>query len=96
MGAAPEGRPRLGRGARPPTTEQNATPDVLLWVGYAGSYDRRNQQVTPALAKILKAANVNFAILGRDAAPAIRPGAFGDEFTFMEQGGKRTWRPWRV
>ncbi len=38
--------------------------DVLWWVGCAGAYDPRNQKVTKALAKILHAAGVNFAILG--------------------------------
>jgi len=72
-----------------PTTEENAQPEVLLWVGCAGSYDRRNQQVTQSLAKILKAANVDFAILGKKESctgdPARR---LGDEFTFMEQAQK--------
>ena len=38
--------------------------DVLWWVGCAGAYDPRNQKVTKAIAKILHAAGVNFAILG--------------------------------
>jgi Fe-S oxidoreductase/nitrate reductase gamma subunit len=40
--------------------------DVLWWVGCAGSYDPRNQKVTRALAKILHAAGVNYAILGEE------------------------------
>ncbi|MCX6027810.1 MAG: heterodisulfide reductase-related iron-sulfur binding cluster [Chloroflexi bacterium] len=38
--------------------------DVLWWVGCAGAYDPRNQKVTKAIATILHAAGVNFAILG--------------------------------
>jgi Fe-S oxidoreductase/nitrate reductase gamma subunit len=38
--------------------------DVLYWVGCAGAYDERNQRVARALAGLLQAAGVRFAILG--------------------------------
>jgi Fe-S oxidoreductase len=47
-----------------PLLSENPAADVLYWVGCMGSFDRRNQKVAAAVAKILKAANVNFAILG--------------------------------
>jgi len=40
--------------------------EVLYWVGCSGSYDPRNQNVSKAIVKILKAANVRFAILGNE------------------------------
>lgn len=40
--------------------------DVLFWVGCAGSLVERNQKTVRATAKLLKAAGVRFAILGRD------------------------------
>jgi Fe-S oxidoreductase len=40
--------------------------DYLLWVGCAGSFDDRTQKVSKALVKILKAAKVDFAILGTE------------------------------
>jgi Fe-S oxidoreductase len=40
--------------------------EYLLWVGCAGSFDDRTQKVTKALVKILKAAKVDFAILGTE------------------------------
>jgi Fe-S oxidoreductase len=40
--------------------------DYLFWVGCAGSFDSRAQKVTVAVAKILKAAGINFAILGTE------------------------------
>ena len=46
--------------------EEGAGVDVLWWVGCAGAYDPRNQKVTKAIAKILRAAGVNFAILGEE------------------------------
>lgn len=68
-----------------PTAEENTEIDILFWVGCAGSYDRRNQSVTRSLAKVLRAAGVDYAILGKKERctgdPARR---LGDEFTFME------------
>ncbi|MCA1795372.1 MAG: (Fe-S)-binding protein, partial [Desulfobacteraceae bacterium] len=40
--------------------------EYLLWVGCAGSFDDRTQKVSKALVKILKAAGVDFAILGTE------------------------------
>ena len=47
-----------------PLLSENPGADVLYWVGCMGSFDKRNQNVATSVAKILKAANVNFAILG--------------------------------
>jgi Fe-S oxidoreductase/nitrate reductase gamma subunit len=46
--------------------DEGAEVDVLWWVGCAGAYDPRNQKVTKAIARILHAAGVNFAILGEE------------------------------
>ncbi|MGD8465564.1 MAG: (Fe-S)-binding protein [Anaerolineae bacterium] len=40
--------------------------DVLFWVGCAGSYDPRNQRVSQAMVRIMRAAGVDFAILGEE------------------------------
>jgi Fe-S oxidoreductase len=40
--------------------------EVLFFVGCLGSFDSRNQQTTLALARILQAAGINFAILGKE------------------------------
>lgn len=40
--------------------------ELLYWVGCAGSYDARNQQVAKSVVKLLQAANISFAILGRE------------------------------
>ena len=47
-----------------PLIRDKGEADVLWWVGCAGAYDPRNQKVTRALARILHAAGVDFAILG--------------------------------
>lgn len=59
-------------------------PEVLFWVGCAGSYDARAQKVSRAFARILYQAGVSFAILGDEESctgdPARRA---GNEFVFQ-------------
>jgi len=59
-------------------------PEVLFWVGCAGSFDARAQKVTRAFVKILNAAGIDFAILGNEESctgdPARRA---GNEFVFQ-------------
>src|SRR5690625_7143690 len=54
------------------------TPEVLLWVGCAGSFDQRAQHITTAFALILQKVGVSFAILGKEERctgdPARRAG----------------------
>lgn len=61
-------------------------PEVLFWVGCAGSFDERAQKVTKAFAKILHHTGVKFAILGQEETctgdPAKRA---GNEFLFQMQ-----------
>ncbi len=61
-------------------------PEVLFWVGCAGSYDDRYKNVTKAFVKILNKVNVNFAVLGPEETctgdPARRA---GNEFLFQMQ-----------
>ena len=61
-------------------------PDVLFWVGCAGSFDDRAKKITKAFARILNKAEVNFAVLGTEESctgdPAKRA---GNEFVFQMQ-----------
>jgi Fe-S oxidoreductase len=47
-----------------PTIDLNPNPDVLYWVGCSASFDDRARRIARATAQLLKAAGVNFAILG--------------------------------
>jgi len=62
------------------------TPEVLFWVGCAGSFDERYKAVTQAFVKILNKVGVSFAVLGPEEActgdPARRA---GNEFLFQMQ-----------
>ena len=59
-------------------------PDILFWVGCAGSFDQRAQQITKAFAYILDKTGINYAILGKEEMcngdPARRA---GNEFMFQ-------------
>ncbi len=61
-------------------------PEVLFWVGCAGSFDDRYKRVTKAMVKILHHTGISFAVLGLEESctgdPARRA---GDEFTFQMQ-----------
>ena len=65
---------------------QGKIPEVIFWVGCAGSFDDRYKRVTKAFVKILNAVNVNFAVLGTEETctgdPARRA---GNEFLFQMQ-----------
>lgn len=65
---------------------QGEAPEVLFWVGCAGSYDDRYKRVTKAFVKILHKVGVKFAVLGPEEActgdPARRA---GNEFLFQMQ-----------
>ncbi len=59
-------------------------PDILFWVGCAGSFDARAQKVTRAFCEILNTSGVSYAILGDEEKctgdPARRA---GNEFLFQ-------------
>jgi Fe-S oxidoreductase len=61
-------------------------PEILFWVGCAGSFDDRYKRVTRAFVKILNIIQLKFAVLGTEEActgdPARRA---GNEFLFQMQ-----------
>lgn len=65
---------------------EGKAPEVLFWVGCAGSFDERAQKVTKAMVKILHHCEISFAILGQEESctgdPAKRA---GNEFLFQMQ-----------
>ena len=62
------------------------TPEILFWVGCAGSFDDRAKKITKAIVKILHNTGVKFAVLGAEESctgdPAKRA---GNEFNFQMQ-----------
>jgi len=64
--------------------EQGKRPELLFWVGCMGSFDDRAKKITVAFARVLKAAGVDFAILGQEETchgdPARR---MGNEYLYQ-------------
>lgn len=73
-----------------PTMAQYAAegkrPEILFWVGCAGSFDDRSKQITKAFARLLIQADIDFAVLGTEEIctgdPAKR---VGNEYVFQMQ-----------
>ena len=65
---------------------QGKQPEVLFWVGCAGSFDDRAKKITKAFVKLLLKAEISFAVLGPEESctgdPAKRA---GNEFLFQMQ-----------
>jgi heterodisulfide reductase subunit D len=61
-------------------------PEILFWVGCAGSFDERAQRITRAICKILQHTGIRYAVLGTEESctgdPAKRA---GNEFLFQMQ-----------
>jgi len=60
------------------------SPEILFWVGCAGSFDARAIKITKAFTQILQKLNIKFAVLGKEESctgdPAKRA---GNEFAFQ-------------
>jgi len=65
---------------------QGKQPEVLFWVGSAGSYDDRAKKITKAFVKILNNVGVNFAVLGtEESCTGDAAKRAGNEFLFQMQ-----------
>lgn len=61
-------------------------PDILFWVGSAGSYDDRAKKITKAFVKILNSVGVDFAVLGtEESCTGDAAKRAGNEFLFQMQ-----------
>lgn len=59
-------------------------PEILFWVGCAGSFDQRAQKITKAFATILDKVGINYAILGKEEMCTGDPvRRAGNEFMFQ-------------
>jgi heterodisulfide reductase subunit D len=67
-------------------TAQSKEPEILFWVGCAGSFDDRAKAITVAFVKILNKVGISFAILGTEEACTGEPAKrAGNEFLFQMQ-----------
>ncbi len=67
-------------------TARGEAPEILFWVGCAGSFDDRAKKITKAIVRILDHVGIKFAVLGSEEScngdPAKRA---GNEFLFQMQ-----------
>ena len=88
-GFAPQSRADWAKENGIETLASNPKAEYLYWVGCVSSFDQRAQSVAKSLAKILKTADLSFAILGSEEActgdPARR---LGEEGRYQELAGQ--------
>lgn len=65
-GFSPDSRDEWARALDVKRAAEHPNAEYLFYVGCAGSFNDRNKKVSTAFVKILKAANVDFAILGKE------------------------------
>ena len=67
-------------------SDQGISPEILFWVGCAGSFDDRAKKITKSFVSLLNKANISFGVLGTEESctgdPAKRA---GNEFLFQMQ-----------
>jgi Fe-S oxidoreductase len=65
--------------------QEGPAPDYLYWVGCAGSFDDRAKKISVAVAGVLRAAGVSFAILGpRELCNGDPARRIGNEYLFQD------------
>jgi len=65
-------------------TANGQSPEILFWVGCAGSFDQRAQRITKAFATILDKVGISYAILGKEEMCTGDPvRRAGNEFMFQ-------------
>ena len=65
---------------------EGVEPEILFWVGSAGSFDDRSKKITRAFVKIMNKARVEFGVLGiEESASGDTAKRAGNEFLFQIQ-----------
>ncbi|MDX1687118.1 MAG: heterodisulfide reductase-related iron-sulfur binding cluster [Candidatus Promineifilaceae bacterium] len=68
-----------------PTVEENPDFDVLYWVGCAGAFDPKGQEIARSIATVLHAAGVNFAVMGEmETCTGDSARRAGNEYLYYE------------
>jgi heterodisulfide reductase subunit D len=63
---------------------EGKVPDILFWVGCAGSFDQRAQKITRAFTTILNKLEISYGILGKEESCTGDPvRRAGNEFMFQ-------------
>jgi Fe-S oxidoreductase len=84
-GLSPNDRMSWAEGLDVPVASLHSDFEILYWVGCAAAYDPRIRKIARSVVRLLKHANVNFAVLGseeRCTGEAAR--RMGDELLFQQ------------
>ncbi len=66
--------------------EEGETPELLFWVGSAGSFDERAKKISRAFVKIMNVAGIDFGVLGvEESSSGDAAKRAGNEFLFQMQ-----------
>lgn len=80
-----EDREKWTEGLEVPKVDNTPEFEYLYWVGCAGAYDSRNQNIAKTMVSLLKKANIKFAILGKkEKCNGDTARRAGDEGLFQE------------
>ena len=82
-GMDPADRLAWGKDLDLPIAKPGQKVEFLYWVGCSASYDRRAQKIARAMVKILRAANVSFAIMQEERCHGDFARRAGEEYTFQ-------------
>jgi Fe-S oxidoreductase len=71
------------------TLADDSDVDILFWVGCTGALEERSTKISQSVAKLLKAAGINFGILGTEESCCGEPARrLGNEYLFQMQAEK--------
>jgi Fe-S oxidoreductase len=81
----PTERMKWAEGLDVPTIDSQPEPDILWWVGCAPAIDARAQKTARALAKVMQAAGVKYAVLGQvEQCTGDSARRAGNDYLFFE------------
>ena len=82
-GMDPSERLNWAEGLDVPIAQEGQMYDYIYWVGCSASYDRRAQKIARAMVKILKAAQVRFAVMQEERCHGDFARRVGEEYTYQ-------------
>ncbi|RME43283.1 MAG: (Fe-S)-binding protein, partial [Chloroflexi bacterium] len=77
-------RHKWAEGLDVPVIKEGEHIEYLYWVGCSGAYDARNQKIARAVAQVLKAAGVSFAVMAEEKCNGESARRLGDEYMYQQ------------
>jgi Fe-S oxidoreductase len=88
-GMSPQDREKWTEGMDIPVMREKGSAEYLYWAGCSGAYDDRGKDISRSVAKIMKKADVDFAILGNEeTCTGDSARRIGNEYLFQMQADK--------